>query len=76
MSTLPFNPMSFTTRLPGLPPPLAQALADSAAAIAKETAAGRLQNKESFNWIPSDVTGDEVVPTHGNFAGSGYGGGL
>jgi len=58
-----------------LPPPLAQALANSAAAIAAETIAGRTQSSGSFNWIPSDKTSDEIVPTHGNFAGPGYGAG-
>jgi len=43
-----------------LPQDVKDALAEASAGIAKEALAGRLQSKESFNWVPSDMGGNRI----------------
>lgn len=55
-----------------VPQDMKDGVAAAARAIKSEFESGRLQSKESFNWVPSDKLTDSIVPTHGDFAGPGY----
>ncbi len=75
MSTFSFRlPLSSLLEIPGIQPfpnDLTSGTDEAKRALAEEASAGRLQTKESFNWVPS-TSPDSLVPTHGNFAGPGY----
>lgn len=75
MSTFSFRlPLSSLLEIPGIQPfpnDLTSGTEEAKRALAEEASAGRLQTKESFNWVPS-TSPDSLVPTHGNFAGPGY----
>jgi len=59
-----------------VPPDMQIGVARGIIAIAKEGLAERLQSPESFNWVDfSSENASSWVPTHGNFAGPGYGAG-
>jgi hypothetical protein len=61
-----------------IPPDVSIGVLRGVAAIAKEGLTGDLQTKDSFNWVDVSIKSLDLaslIPTHGNFAGPGYGAG-